>query len=91
MDVTGIDPGKDFRRAIESAISTCDVLIVMIGKKWLDSVNEAGKRRLDDPKDFVRIEAAAALRRDVSAIPVLVQGTEMPRPDRLPAELEALA
>jgi hypothetical protein len=91
MDVTGIDPGKDFRKVIENAVTTCDVLIVMIGKKWIDAVDEEGKRRLDDPKDFVRIEATAALHRDVPVIPVLVQGAGMPRPKQLPAEIEALA
>ena len=91
MDVTGIDPGKDFRKVIDGAVGACDVLIAVIGKKWLGEVDEAGKRRLDDPKDFVRLEIAAALRRDVAVIPVLVQGAEMPRSDQFPAELEALA
>jgi hypothetical protein len=91
MDVTGIDPGKDFRKVIENAVSSCDVLIAMIGRKWLDAADETGKRRLDDPKDFVRVEAGAALRRDVAVIPVLVQGAAMPRPEQLPAELELLA
>jgi hypothetical protein len=63
----------------------------MIGKKWIDAADEEGKRRLDDPTDFVRIETAAALHRDVSVIPVLVQGAGMPRPEQLPAEIEALA
>lgn len=90
IDVAGIDPGKDFRTAIEGAVSACDVLITMIGKKWL-GVNEAGKRRLDDPKDFVRLETSAALRRDIPVIPVLVQGAEMPQSEHLPDELEALA
>lgn len=91
MDVTRIDPGKDFRKAIDGAVSTCDVLIVMIGKKWLDSTDDRGKRRIDDPEDFVRMETAAALRRDIPVIPVLLQGTGMPRSDQLPGELEALA
>ncbi len=91
MDVAGIAPGKDFRQAIDGAVSACDVLIAMIGKKWIDNLDEAGKRRLDDPKDFVRIETDSALRRDVTVIPVLVQGGRMPRPDELPAEIEALA
>jgi hypothetical protein len=39
MDVTGIDPGRDFRKAIDGAVGTCEVLIVMIGKKWLDSTD----------------------------------------------------
>jgi TIR domain len=91
MDVTGIDPGKDFRKVIDGAVGGCDVFIAVIGKKWLDEVDEAGKRRLDDPKDFVRIETAAALSRDVAVIPVLVQGVGMPRSDQLPPEIEALA
>ena len=91
MDITGIDPGKDFRKVIENAVTTCDVLIVMIGKKWIDAVDEEGKRRLEDPKDLVRIETTAALHRDVPVIPVLVQGAGMPRSEQLPAEIEALA
>jgi len=91
MDVTGIDPGRNFRRVIENAVSSCDLFIAMIGKKWLDASDESGKRRLDDPKDFVRLEAGAALGRDVAVIPVLVQGAAMPRPEQLPAELEPLA
>jgi hypothetical protein len=78
MDVTGIDPGKDFRKVIENAVSTCDVLILMIGKKWTAAVDEEGNRRLDDPKDFVRIETTAALHRDVPIIPALIQGAAMP-------------
>lgn len=91
MDVTGIDPGRDFRKAIDGAVGSCDVLIVMIGTKWLDSTDDRGRRRLDDPVDFVRMEIAAALRREIPVIPVLVQGAVMARSDQLPGELEALA
>jgi hypothetical protein len=91
IDVEGIDPGKDFRKEIEVAVGACDVLIAVIGKKWLNAVDEAGKLRLDDPQDFVRLETAAALRRDITVIPVLVQRVEMPRSDQLPSELKALA
>ncbi|HEY5894736.1 MAG TPA: toll/interleukin-1 receptor domain-containing protein [Chthoniobacterales bacterium] len=91
MDVTGIDPGRDFRKAIDGAVGRCDVLIVMIGNEWLDSKDDRGKRRLDDPTDFVRMETAAALRREIPVIPVLVQGAVMARSDQLPGELEALA
>jgi hypothetical protein len=91
MDVTGIDPGKDFRKVIDGAVSMCDVLVVMIGKKWLDSQDDRGGRRIDDPQDFVRMEIATALRRDIRVLPVLVQGAGMPRSDQLPGEVEALA
>jgi hypothetical protein len=91
MDVTGIDPGRDFRRVIDNAISSCDVFIAIIGKKWLNAADESGKRRLDDPNDFVRLEAEAALGRDIAVIPVLVQGAAMPRSEQLPLGLEPLA
>ncbi len=91
MDVTGIDPGKDFRKVIEKAVTTCDVLLLMIGRKWIDVVDREGKPRLDDPSDFVRIETAAALHRDIPVIPILVQGAGMPRSEQLPSEIEALA
>jgi hypothetical protein len=91
MDVTGIDPGRDFRSVIENAVSSCDVLIAIIGKDWLYATDESGNRKLDDPKDFVRLETGAALGRGVAVIPVLVQGAMVPRAEQLPAELEPLA
>ena len=51
----------------------------------------AGTRRLDDPGDFVRIETAAALTRNIRVVPVLVDGALMPRADQLPANLASLA
>jgi len=91
MDISGIDPGRDFRKVIDNAVRTCDLLIVMIGRTWLDGTDDRGRRRIDDPEDFVRMETAAALRREIPVIPVLVQGTGMPHSDQLPGGLEALA
>jgi hypothetical protein len=51
----------------------------------------AGRTRLDNPGDFVRLEIEAALTRGVRVIPVLVDGARMPRPDQLPASLALLA
>lgn len=91
MDVDSIEPGRDFRKAVDDEISGCAVLLSLIGKRWLESANADGRRRLDDSGDFVRLENAAALKRDIPVIPVLVQGASMPRPDQLPADLEPLA
>jgi hypothetical protein len=91
MDVVTIEPGVDFEESIESEVGRCDILIAVIGKSWIDSKDESGKRRLDDPKDFIRLETAAALRRKIRVIPVLVQGARMPRADELPEDLQSLA
>ncbi|CAG0123936.1 hypothetical protein RHDC2_00266 [Rhodocyclaceae bacterium] len=92
MDVSGsIEPGLEFDRVIETAVSSCNALLVVIGKEWLTAEDAKGKRRLDDPNDFVHMEIAAALRRDIRVIPVLVQGAAMPDEGSLPDDLKRLA
>ncbi len=91
MDVAAIEPGRDFRKAIDQSVSNCSVLLAMIGLEWLSAANAAGQRRLADPNDFVRIELASALRRDIPVVPVLVRGAKMPRPDELSEDLRDLA
>jgi hypothetical protein len=58
---------------------------------WLDATDAEGNRRLDNPKDFVRIEIASALTSGKRIIPVLVNAAAMPSPDELPEPLKALA
>jgi hypothetical protein len=90
MDIEQIEAGVDFVQAIQDAVGSCEILVVLIGKNWLASRDEAG-RRLDNPNDFVRVEIAAALERDVRVIPVLLQGATMPRPQDLPEDMSALS
>ena len=91
MDVAAIEPGRDFRKAIDLSVATCSLLLAMIGQEWLDSKDSQGRRRLDDANDFVRIELASALRRDIPVVPVLVRGAKMPRVEQLPDDLKELA
>ena len=91
MDVAGIEPGRDFRRVIDEHVASCGVLLAMIGKSWIDATDESGRRRLEDPMDFVRLETASALKRDIPVVPVLVHGARMPRAEQLPADLAELA
>lgn len=91
MDVAGIEPGVDFVEVIDRAVGSCDVLLVIIGKKWLTCTDASGKSRLDDPKDFIRLETATALRRNIRVIPVLVQDAAMPGEGDLPDDLKKLA
>ena len=91
MDVEGIDAGIDFVETIDDAVSTCDVLLAVIGRGWLDARDDHGARRLDNPQDFVRLETGAALSRRIRVIPVLVEGVAMPPADALPEALQPLA
>jgi hypothetical protein len=66
-------------------------LLALIGPDWLCSEDEEGRRRLDDPQDFVRLEIASALRLQICVVPVLVGGATMPTAEELPAAIRALA
>jgi hypothetical protein len=90
MDVDTIEPGIDFVEAIEESVGSCDVLIAVIGTRWLNSSNPAGKRRLEILEDSVRVEISTALKRGIRVIPVLVEGATMPEAADLPDELKAL-
>ena len=91
MDVAGIEAGRDFRKVIDENVASCGVLLAVIGPTWLDAKDETGVRRLDNAMDFVRLETAAALKRDIPVVPVLVPGARMPKSEQLPDDLKELA
>ena len=55
------------------------------------ATDASGNRRLDDPKDFVRLELQTALSREIPVVPVFVDGATMPRSDDLPEVLKDLS
>jgi TIR domain len=87
-DVDSIEPGMDFEEAIERAVASSAVMLVVIGNEWL--VESSGRRRLEEPYDYVRLEVGAALQRNIRVIPVLVEGAAMPEAEELPEALAAL-
>jgi TIR domain-containing protein len=89
-DVDSIVLGDDFAEVIANAVGSCDVLLALIGDRWLTVTNEDGRRRLDDPDDFVRLEIETALKRKIRIIPVLFEGARLPRAGELPASLARL-
>lgn len=89
-DINAIAPGADFVAAIENEVASCEVVLVVIGRQWLACASD-GRRRLDNPNDYVRLEIASALAGDVHVIPVLVEGAGMPREHELPDDLKPLA
>jgi hypothetical protein len=90
-DIESIEPGADFAATIAAKVSSSTVVLVMIGPRWLESIGTDGRRRLEDPGDYVRLEVATALRRRIPVIPVLVEGATMPSASALPDVMRALA
>jgi TIR domain len=90
MDVDTIKPGADFVEAIDAALASCGVLLALIGRNWLSSNSESG-RRIDNSNDFVRIEISRALERRIPIIPVLLDGASTPRSEDLPENIRYLA
>jgi hypothetical protein len=87
MDVQDIAPGDRFAASIDETIARCDCLVAVIGPRWVDLMQQ----RAQGLEDFVRHEIAAALRRDIPVVPVLVGGAPMPSRQVLPADLAALS
>jgi hypothetical protein len=89
-DVDSIELGDDFVEEITRAVAGCDVLLALVGEHWLTATDPQGRRRLDDPQDFVRLEIEAALSRGVRVVPILVDGAHLPGPEQLPSTLAPL-
>jgi hypothetical protein len=89
-DTESIKPVEDFTQAIDEALASCKVMLVLIGPHWLRPGKNGGLR-LNDPRDFVRIEIAAALDKGHVVVPVLVNGAAMPSEEKLPDCLGKLA
>lgn len=90
-DIEGIHPGDDFVKIIEQSLQDANVFLVLIGKDWIMAKDEFGELRLNDPKDFVRLEIEAAFRYKHPVIPVLVENAAMPKPEDLPESIAPLA
>lgn len=90
MDVDSIGLGLDFEESIRRAVESCVVMLVLIGPEWSAETDARGGRRLENPRDYVRIEVEQALDRDIRVIPVLLQGAGLPDEDDLPDCLKPL-
>jgi hypothetical protein len=94
IDIDSISFGTNFREHIAISVEKCDVLLAVIGERWLTDRRKGGLwsvRRLDDPADFVRVEIESALKRGIPVVPVLVGAAAMPAEKDLPKSLKELA
>jgi len=91
MDVDKLLAGQRFDRELDKALSQCDVLVAVIGPRWMELLSEYAR---GGKPDYVRDEIAAALKRDTVVIPVLVgrEGHMPPLPQRneLPEDIRDL-
>lgn len=85
-----ITPGMPFDAAIEEALRSCEALVAVIGPHWYEAADPRGGRRLDYQDDWVRLEIATALARAIPVIPVLIDNADLPKADRLPADISGL-
>jgi hypothetical protein len=90
-DVDSIPLGVDFRTHIATQLQSCEYFLAVIGKDWLDAADQYGKRRIDDPRDHVRLETQVALKKGIPVIPVLVRNANVPPETRLPEALKDLS
>ena len=88
MDVDTVRPGMDFVEAIGREIGSSRAVLAIIDPNW--ATDATGRNRISEEGDYVRLEIATALRRDVTVIPVLVLGAQMPTADEVPADVRPL-
>jgi formylglycine-generating enzyme required for sulfatase activity len=95
MDTADISPGERFVQKLENELGACEVFLVLIGKRWLTLRGGAWwwpwRPRLKKSKDYVRLEIATALKRDIVVIPVLLDGARMPGARDLRGNIAGLA
>ena len=89
LDIADIPVAIDFRTKILDTLQQCDLVIAIIGPKWLGSGDDHSRIQNDD--DPVRAEIELAIQRAVPIMPVLVLGATMPRASELPDGLKQLS
>lgn len=90
-DATSLEPGHDFRHELRRRLERCTVLVVIIGPSWLTSRDDSGRRRLDNPADYVRMEIEESLKRTIRVLPITLNDVRLPLADELPDAIADLA
>src|SRR5215468_12511355 len=91
LDCRSIPAGADFAEELLGRLRACGVLVVVIGPRWLALTDGAGRRRIDDPGDWIRREIAEALAAGLWVVPVLTGDAALPAEADLPADIAGLS
>lgn len=81
LDIETIAYGLDFRAATDAALQSSDIVLAVIGPRWLESLHERIQRHAED---HVVTELSRALKSGQLILPVLVDGARMPLAQYLP-------
>jgi len=87
MDFDTLPPFADFANFIRQTVRECDVVVAIIGPRWLDLLKE--KEKHGEP-DYVRIELEEALKHGKVIAPILIQGAHVPPTADIPVELRPI-
>jgi hypothetical protein len=84
MDVDNLLPGERFDLRLQQALAEADIFLVVIGSRWMEHVT----RRMElIERDFVREEIAAALAKEITIIPILMDRAPVPSAASLPEDI----
>jgi hypothetical protein len=89
-DVESMDWGDKFEEETRRRLGESDVVLVLIGERWLEANTSTGRPRLEDPQDWVAKELSLALDAAKEVLPVLVDDAKLPAEDSLPSRLRPL-
>src|SRR5215470_3143295 len=91
LDSRSIPAGTDFAEELLGRVRAGSVLLVVIGPRWLTMTDATGRRRIDDPADWVRREISEALTQRLRVIPVLTNDAQLPTETDLPEDIAGLS
>jgi hypothetical protein len=86
FDIGSIEPGQRFDTEIQARLRASTDVVVLVGPSFL-ACDETGRRRIDDPNDFVRREIAGAVRNQATIDVVLSGDATLPDSTQLPADI----
>ena len=89
IDIDNIPFGGDFRKHIDDALKSSDLLIALVGPRWIGGEGKDAKITRD--ADPVRVEIETALKQNVPVLPVLLDEARMPEPSELPENIREFA
>jgi formylglycine-generating enzyme required for sulfatase activity len=91
IDVDDLLAGQRFDEELAKALKRCDVLIAVLGERWMELLKA---KTANSERDHVREEIAAALQRQIVVIPVRIgregQLPPLPRTGDLPSDISDL-